>query len=107
LPDYYRSASVFVIPTLEDNWSLVVPEAMASGLPVLSSVYNGCYPEYVTEDNGWVFDPLNSMDFEEKLIKSYHNSKLKQMGAKSREIISNYKPMDAADSIIKAIKSII
>ena len=65
LPNYYQSADVFVIPTLEDNWSLVVPEAMASGLPILSSVYNGCYPEYVTEDNGWVFDPLDSSDFVE------------------------------------------
>ncbi len=42
---YYRAADVFVIATLEDNWSLVVPEAMACGLPILCSKYNGCCPE--------------------------------------------------------------
>ena len=31
---YYAIADAFVIPTLEDNWSLVVPEAMACRLPV-------------------------------------------------------------------------
>ena len=34
LPVFYAAADVFIIPTLQDNWSLVVPEAMACGLPV-------------------------------------------------------------------------
>jgi len=104
LPNYYQSADVFVIPTLEDNWSLVVPEAMASGLPILSSVYNGCYPEYVTEDNGWVFDPLDSSDFVEKLETSYNCDNLKEMGENSKKIISKCTPLHAASSILKAIK---
>lgn len=44
---YYGIADVFVLPTLEDNWSLVVPEAMSCGLPVATSIYNGCHPELV------------------------------------------------------------
>ena len=50
---YYSAADAFVISTLEDNWSLVVPEAMACGLPILCSQYNGCWPELVQEGNGW------------------------------------------------------
>src|SRR5439155_13800916 len=42
---YYAMADVLVMPTLEDNWSLVVPEAMACGKPILCSQYNGCWPE--------------------------------------------------------------
>ena len=38
---FYKAANVFIIPTLEDNWSLVVPEAMACGLTILCSKYNG------------------------------------------------------------------
>lgn len=37
LKRYYRAADVFVMPTREDIWGLVVNEAMAEGLPVLSS----------------------------------------------------------------------
>jgi len=56
---YYRSSDVFVIPTLQDNWSLGVPEAIACGLPVACSQYNGCHPELVTSENGWVFEPMD------------------------------------------------
>lgn len=104
LPNYYQSADIFVIPTLEDNWSLVVPEAMASGLPILSSVYNGCYPEYITEKNGWVFDPLDSSDFVNKLETSFNCDNLKEMGENSKKIISNCTPLHAAKVVINAIE---
>ncbi|WP_406684198.1 glycosyltransferase family 4 protein [Seonamhaeicola sp. MEBiC1930] len=106
LSHLYKSADVFVMPTLEDNWSLVVPEAMAAGLPILCSIYNGCYPEYITEKNGWVFDPLDQVDFLSNLEKSYHCNYLKELGVASKEIISNFSPLEASKSILKAINQV-
>ncbi len=37
LAEYYRSADLFVFPTREDIWGLVVQEAMAYGLPVVTT----------------------------------------------------------------------
>ena len=103
---YYRISYVFIIPTLEDNWSLVVPEAMACGLPIACSIYNGCYPELVKQNiNGRTFDPL----VEESIIETlayFHTKDLKRMGEQSVEIEKAYNPENTADNIINAITCI-
>lgn len=37
LADYYKAADVFVLPTRGDVWGLVINEAMANGLPVVTT----------------------------------------------------------------------
>lgn len=83
---YYAIADVFILPTLEDNWSLVVPEAMACGLPVATSVYNGCHAELIQEgENGFTFDTLQPASIL-KALDEFHHHDLKLMGEKSVEI---------------------
>jgi glycosyltransferase involved in cell wall biosynthesis len=100
----YASADVFIMPTLEDNWSLVVPEAMTCNLPIICSKYNGCWPELVHEGvNGWVFDPLNAEETVRVLAEANQNkSKLFEMGQRSKEIVSQYTPRTAAQAILSA-----
>ena len=102
----YAAADALVIPTLEDNWSLVVPEAMACGLPVLCSVYNGCHPELVQPGvNGWVFDPLDEESGGAALVKCVDNrARLRVMGAASREIAGRFTPEYAAAAIVDACR---
>jgi glycosyltransferase involved in cell wall biosynthesis len=103
LSPFYRSADAFVIPTLEDNWSLVVPEAMACGLPVLCSKYNGCWPELVKPENGWVFDPLDVQATAAALKTCLDNhSKLDEMGACSRRIVAEHTAEHAARAVLEA-----
>ena len=106
IAQYYAAADVFIMPTLEDNWSLVVPEAMACGLPVLCSKYNGCWPELVHDGiNGWVFDPLKPDDILRVLALCIDNrEELKAMGETSRQIVSYFSPENAAKSILEACK---
>lgn len=103
LPLYYASSSAFIIPTLQDNWSLVVPEAMACGLPILCSVYNGCWPELVRQENGWTFDPLNKQNMIDVLDESFKNkSHFKEVGDNSRRIVEEYTPEIIASTIFGA-----
>ena len=60
----YRAADVFILPTLEDVWGLVVSEALWAGLPVLCSKYAGC-AEVLPEEN--IFDPVSDASFDQAL----------------------------------------
>jgi len=55
LPSVYQSADIFISPTLDDVWGLVVNEALASGLRVLCSKYAGCAKDLIPDT--WQFDP--------------------------------------------------
>ncbi len=57
LPRFYAHAGCFVHPALEEPWGLVLNEAMASGLPVLSGDNVGAAEELLDDGvNGWKFD---------------------------------------------------
>lgn len=99
---YYAISDVFVIPTLEDNWSLVVPEAMACGLPIACSIYNGCHPELVQVDrNGVVFDPLEEASIVNAL-SVFHQVDLKAYGKESKMIEQQFTPRQTALNIYEA-----
>lgn len=54
----YRSADVFVLPTREDVWGLVVNEAMAQGVPVITTSACGAGVEMVIQGgNGYLIEP--------------------------------------------------
>lgn len=76
----YAIADVFVIATMQDNWSLVVPEAMSCGIPVATSIYNGCHTDLIKEGiTGFTFDPKDQ-DAIIKVLGNFHNCELKKMG---------------------------
>jgi glycosyltransferase involved in cell wall biosynthesis len=72
LNEIYRAADVFVLPTLEDVWGLVVNEAMWAGAPVLCSKYAGCAPELLSDSN--IFDPMSPQSFDAALAKIFDHS---------------------------------
>ena len=100
----YAAADLLVMPTLEDNWSLVVPEAMACGKPVLCSIHNGCWPELVKPDvNGWTFDPTKPDEIANLLSRaSLSRPRLLAMGEESRRIVADFTPAHAAEAVYAA-----
>ena len=72
LNEIYRAADVFVFPTLEDIWGLVVNEAMWAGTPVLCSKYAGCAPELLREED--IFDPMSAESFDAALEKNFEGT---------------------------------
>ncbi len=57
LTEAYRAADIFTFPSAIETFGLVVAEAMAVGLPVVSSRVGGI-PEIITSgENGYIFEP--------------------------------------------------
>jgi glycosyltransferase involved in cell wall biosynthesis len=105
IPYYLANSDILINPTLEDNWSLVVPEAMSAELPIITTIYNGLYPELVHGSNGWVIDILN----EETTLTTLkdvivNRNLLKNMGKISLKIINEFKPKIISKNFINAIE---
>ena len=98
LNKYYDMADLFVLPTREDIWGLVVNEAMARGLPIITTDNCGAGVELV-RDNG-VIIPTESVDELAKAINNCISDKrlLSQMSAQSLKIIKAY----TIESMVKA-----
>lgn len=56
LPALYRSADAFVFPSIKEGWGLVVLEAIASGLPVITS-NQAPFTEFLTSTQALLVNP--------------------------------------------------
>ncbi len=87
LIELYRSADLFVLPTRADMASLVAMEAMASGIPVVSTRV-GAIPEWLCApgDPGFVVDPDDYDGLARTLDDlTVDRSRLRAMGARARK----------------------
>lgn len=107
LKDYYIAADLFVFPTREDVWGLVLNEALAFGLPVVTSDKAISSFELVWEEcNGYIVDPERVEQMAEKISYILDHEELKEkMGQKSLEIIKKYTIEDMAQRHLEIFSS--
>lgn len=67
LADIYASARVFVLPSLEEHWGVVVHEAALSGCVLLLSNRVGAMDDLLGQYNGCQFDPYSEDDMEKRI----------------------------------------
>ncbi len=85
-------ADIFVLPSSEEVWGLVINEAMVCGLPVVVSDRVGSNADLIKPgENGFIFrsGDINALvDSLEKIIKDPELAK--SMGRKSKKIIKSF-----------------
>lgn len=68
LADAFRAGSVLVLPSLEEGFGLVVPQALACGLPCIVSDRVGAKDLIRDGDNGSIFAVQNARQLADKLV---------------------------------------
>ena len=97
ISSYFQAADVFVMPTFEDTWGVVVLEAMIFGKPILCSRGAGSSELVIHGVNGYIFDPLKPKLQAELMSKFMDNPHLAMaMGEQSQQQISTYTPEAAS-----------
>lgn len=90
LAKYYRAADLFTLPTREDIWGLVINEAMAYGLPVITTDRCVAGLELIEEGvNGYIV-PVEDVEALGEKMREALQGNLAEMGAASLRKIRPY-----------------
>lgn len=107
MPSIYSISDMFILPSYEEVWGMVVNEAMCAKLPIITTEKVGCGPDLVKNGkNGYIIKENNSNSLYGAMQNILKNNKLNKMGLNSYELIKNYTPKKNAEGIFRAIKSI-
>ncbi|WP_322387083.1 glycosyltransferase family 4 protein [Clostridium perfringens] len=103
---HYSIGDVFILPSIEEPWGLVVNEAMVCGLPVLVSSECGCSYDLVkNSENGFIINPFDVDDISLK-IDNIFSLDYEKMGEKSKHIIEKWNFCNSAKSFKEMLNSI-
>jgi glycosyltransferase involved in cell wall biosynthesis len=130
-PIFYALADAFVLPSLYEEWGLVVNEAMASGLPVVVSETAGCAEDLLEtyegekavfqerpfclerfrlsqkiRRNGFVFDPRSSDELSRVLLFLESSPDVAaNMGQAGRRIVGKFSCDNFAKNALLAVEA--
>ena len=97
LSAYFKAADVFIFPTLEDVWGMVVLEAMAFHKPVICSKWAGVAEMIDQDKTGYIIDPHNVEELAGSMRHFIeHPELIPIMGEQACQVIGQHTPEVAA-----------
>ncbi len=108
LPRLFGVCDVFVLPSEEEPWGLIINEAMCAGLPVVVSREIGAVADLVKDgDNGHVFDARDVAGLADALRPIVTDVTTRaEMGSRSREIIRRWSYTEAEAGLRTALAKV-
>jgi UDP-glucose:(heptosyl)LPS alpha-1,3-glucosyltransferase len=103
---YYPSADILVHPTFYDACSLVVLEALASGVPVITTKNNGAGGIISDGKEGFVLDdPREVGTLTEKILYLADPAKLKEVSIAARALAQQFPQQKSYQAMLNALTS--
>ena len=106
LQELYGSSDIFILPTREDCFGLVILEAMCASLPVISSKYaDGAFDLIEEGENGCIIDPDDTDAFAAAITAMFADEgRLAVMGRRSYEKAHKFAFSEVAKGAIEALR---
>lgn len=105
LPDYLSCADVFVLPTLHEGCCNAIIEAMACGLPIISSKRDFNY-DILDDTNSIMVDPMNVQEISNAILQLYNDEELRvRLSKGALKKVSNLTLASRADKILDFINT--
>ena len=101
----FKNADIFCFPSIEEGSALVTYEAMAAGLPLITTYNSGS----VARDgkDGFVISIRDVKIIKDKIQYFYNNvEEIKRMGRNARKQVENYSWERYGDELVKAYEEI-
>jgi glycosyltransferase involved in cell wall biosynthesis len=88
LPKLYQAADVFAFSTFYEHHPFAVLEALATGLPVVTTTVGGIPETIRSGQNGLLVKPFNSKQFSDAILHLLeHPAEAAEMGRKARQTV--------------------
>jgi glycosyltransferase involved in cell wall biosynthesis len=95
LPQWYAKSDLFMLPTLEDGFAVVLTQASAGGLPILATE-NCAAPDFIRNgENGWVLPIRDPKAFIDRLRWCDENRE--QLAEMVNKTYDDFRPRDWND----------
>ena len=105
---YYKAADLFVLPTREDIWGLVINEAMAHGLPVISTDRCGAALELVRDgENGYIIPTDDDVVLVKRIEHLLNDAEgCRRCAGQALKIVGEYTIEKMASEHIRIVESV-
>ena len=105
----FHQKHVFLFPSRWDGWGMVLPEALAAGLPVIATDRVISAHEFIRNGaNGFIVPAENSQALAEKMeYFIHHREDIAMMGAAARRSVKDYLPEKGAERLVNFLKDLV
>jgi UDP-glucose:(heptosyl)LPS alpha-1,3-glucosyltransferase len=104
---FYGAADGLVLPTLYDPFPNVALEAMASGVPVITSSKCGAAELIRDGENGFVCDALDSIALSERMRQLADREKAERIGKAARDTVAGLHLETMSDKLLELYGSLL
>lgn len=109
LPEHFAAADLFVFPSRHDGWGVVINEACAAALPVITTRQTGAAYDLVEDGrSGFVLEHDDIDGFADRLLRLIDEPALREkFGQRSRELVAPFSAENGATLFIRHLQLVL